>query len=246
MPNTSPQLSHVLNALKFMLAVPGSQILSEGMTQAQVHTAMEQLRSSSVTGSVPGASGTATPLMKAAARRLSQEAAMSSSGGDPAAGAAASSVSGAAALGRRLSTDAAATAAALLQEASHMSHTSKLGADQLRRSSDVEEAEPLDVNTAVSLAEACAQVSMVATVMAWQKVCNRNHTPHAAPRGGRRHCQACDPVTASGRFSCHLVACTCRQCGARRTTAWKSRYTSHRYVSKIGLHSSSAAAQDMQ
>lgn len=157
--HTTLQLSHVLNGLKFMLAVPGSQILSEGMTQAQVHTAMEQLRSSSTTASVAGVSGTATPLMKAAARRLSLEAAISGSGTDPAAGAA-SSISGAAALGRRLSTDAAATAAALLQEASHISHVSKLGAGQQRLSSDTEEAEPLDVATAVSLAEACAQVGL--------------------------------------------------------------------------------------
>lgn len=40
---------------------------------------------------------------------------------------------------------------------SHMSHTSKFSAAQQRHSDD-EEAEPLDVNTAVYLAEACAQV----------------------------------------------------------------------------------------
>lgn len=161
-----------------MLAVPGSQILSEGMTQTEVQTAMEQLRSTSTVGALPSTSGSATPLMKAAARRLSQEAAISS--GDSSAGAATASLPGGAApLGRRLSTDAAATAA-LLQEASHMSHmshmshTSKFSAAQQRHSDD-EEAEPLDVNTAVYLAEACAQVR----ARQWLQPCHVQFTGRA-------------------------------------------------------------------
>jgi len=147
------QLSHVLNALKFTLAVPGAQILSEGMTQAEVHAAMEKLRQQNAAGGQPArqsASGQATPLMQAAARRLSQEAALSSGGeagvaaGPPAAGA------------QRLSAEAVATAA-LLQEASQMS---RLHAEQQQPQSEAEEVpEPLDVQAALSLAEACAQVS---------------------------------------------------------------------------------------
>jgi hypothetical protein len=147
------QLSHVLNALKFTLAVPGAQILSEGMTHAEVHAAMEQLRSQSAAGGEQRVSttGHATPVMQAAARRLSQEAALSSSSGDVTA-----SPAVAAPAARRLSAEAVATAA-MLQEASQLSRLSAAG-QRGRSTADEEAQEPLDVHVAVSLAEACAQV----------------------------------------------------------------------------------------
>lgn len=146
-------LSHVMNALKFSLAVGDNQILSEGMTQADVTAAMQKLR-----GSSAGGSGKATarhsstssgdPLMQTAVRRLSQEAGASSAG---------------APLARRLSTDAA-QAAALLAEASRQNATgSTAGPQQQQQLEAVWEEEeedvpePLDVHAAVSLAEACAQ-----------------------------------------------------------------------------------------
>lgn len=138
----------MLNALKFTLAVPGAQILSEGMTQAEVLAAMEQLRQQNGATGQDAISAQAAPLMQTAARRLSQEAALSSSNGD------AGSVANPAAA-RRVSAEAAATAA-LLQEASHMS---KISTEQQQRcEGSQDEAEPLDVHAAVSLAEACAQV----------------------------------------------------------------------------------------
>lgn len=132
------QLNHVLNGLKFTLAVPGAQILSEGMTQAEVQRAMEHIRNSTTGGDTQGhgGSGVATPLMQAAARRLSQETALTSDGSTVAAA-------------RRMSAEAAA---AVLQEASH------LGKQQQQSLADDEQPEPLDVHAAVSLAEACAQV----------------------------------------------------------------------------------------
>ena len=143
------QLSHVLNGLKFTLAVPGAQILSEGMTQAEVHAAMQQLRGQSQTTSEAPRSSVSdhpTPLMQAAAWRLSQETALSSTGDN---------APNAAVAARRVSTEAA-SAAALLQEASVMS---RLGAGQPHVGNDEDEMpEPLDVQVAVSLAEACAQV----------------------------------------------------------------------------------------
>jgi hypothetical protein len=150
----------VLNSLKFTLAVPGAQILSEGMTQEQVHAAMDQLRHSTTAadGAQPAStSGLAMPLMQAAARRLSQEAALSGAG-DAASGPAVSPAAAAPAA-RRLSADAMATAAEL-QEASQMSPLSATG-QQVSSSTDEEEATPLDINAAVSLAEACAQVGGV-------------------------------------------------------------------------------------
>lgn len=148
-----PQLSHVLNGLKFTLAVPGAQILSEGMTQEQVHAAMEQLRKQSTAGEEQRTSpdGQATPLMQAAARRLSQEAALRDANPGPAAASTPAA--------RRLSAEAVATAA-VLQEASHLSRMS--GAGQQEASTAEEDApEPMDVKAVVSLAEACVQVRLL-------------------------------------------------------------------------------------
>jgi hypothetical protein len=147
------QLSHVLNAVKFTLAVPGAQILSEGMTKADVQAAMDQLRQSAADGELQLGSnnGQATSLMQTAARRLSQEAAIHSHGSD--AGSTPTGVAAPAA--RRVSAEAAATAATI-QEASNMG---RLSTDQQQTASADEDApEPLDVETAVNLAEACAQV----------------------------------------------------------------------------------------
>eukprot|EP00882_Tetradesmus_deserticola_P021815 GHRQ01023617.1.p1 GENE.GHRQ01023617.1~~GHRQ01023617.1.p1 ORF type:complete len:231 (+),score=86.12 GHRQ01023617.1:581-1273(+) len=147
-------LSHVLTAVKFSLAVGDGQILSEGMTQADVAAAMQKLRGASDNGSkaapVPalrqGSMTDDNALTKAAARRLSQEAHTTSNSG----GADLPML-------RRISTDAAA-AAAMLQEASKSSATdSSSGASQLQLDEGEDTPEPLDVQAAVSLAEACAQ-----------------------------------------------------------------------------------------
>jgi hypothetical protein len=147
------QLSHVLNAVKFTLAVPGAQILSEGMTKADVQAAMDQLRQSAAGGELQfgSSNGQATPLMQTAARRLSQEAAIHSYAGSDA-GSAPTGVAAPAA--RRVSAEAAA-AAATIQETSN---TRRLSTDQQPASADEDTPEPLDVETAVNLAEACAQV----------------------------------------------------------------------------------------
>lgn len=129
------QLSRVLGSLKSALAASGAQILAEGLTQAGVQAAMQQMRVSSTGGA------DASPLMQAAARRLSQEATTAAVAG--AAGAAAA---------RRLSGDASATAAAMLQEARQMRRSSCAG------EAYAEPPEPLgDVDALVLLAEACAQ-----------------------------------------------------------------------------------------
>lgn len=136
-------LSMVMNALKFSLAVGDEQILGEGMTQAEVKAAIEKLRSGSLTLSAAGRLSAEPSILQAAARRLShQEAAAAAA---PAA--------------RQLSTDAQ-QAAELLVEASTASKTSAGGAVKLQHSETGQEEdapEPLDVKTAVSLAEACAQ-----------------------------------------------------------------------------------------
>jgi hypothetical protein len=123
------------------------------MTQAEVHAAMEQLRSQSAAGGEQRVSttGHATPLMQTAARRLSQEAALSSSSGDVT-----PSPAVAAPAARRLSAEAVATAA-VLQEASQLSRLSATG-HRGGSTADEDAQEPLDVYVAVSLAEACAQV----------------------------------------------------------------------------------------
>lgn len=203
---TALQLDQVLNSLKFTLAVPGAQILSEGMTQEQVHAAMDQLRQS--TAGADGAqrastSGQeATPLMQAAARRLSQEAALSSSG-DAAAGLDVAPAPAAPAA-RRLSADVMATAAEL-QEASRLSATGQQVGSSTDEGEEEEEARPLDINAAVNLAEACAQVGCVCMCL----------TPRL------RLCVA-------DRWYVVDRVCCCRLCGGRRTTAWRSHCTSHR------------------
>ncbi|WIA12059.1 hypothetical protein OEZ85_012136 [Tetradesmus obliquus] len=148
-------LSHVLTAVKFSLAVGDGQILSEGMTKADVAAAMQKLRNGSDSGGKEASTASlrqgsvtgADPLLKTAARRLSQETHISSS-----------SVGNAVPLSRRISADAVA-AATMLQEASRMSAAgSSSGASQQQSVEEEEEApEPLDVQAAVSLAEACAQ-----------------------------------------------------------------------------------------
>jgi hypothetical protein len=147
-------LSHVLTAVKFSLAVGDGQILSEGMTQADVAAAMQKLRNGSDSGSKgactpamrQGSVTGADPLAKTAARRLSQETHISSSSGGAAGP-----------LSRRISADAAA-AATMLQEASRMSAAgSSSGASQQQSLEEEDAPEPLDVQAAVSLAEACAQ-----------------------------------------------------------------------------------------
>lgn len=148
-------LSHVLTAVKFSVAVGDGQILSEGMTKADVAAAMQKLRNGSDSGGKEASTAAlrqgsvtcADPLLKTAARRLSQETHISSSSGG-----------NAVPLSRRISADAAA-AATMLQEASRMSAAgSSSGASQQQSVEEEEEApEPLDVQAAVSLAEACAQ-----------------------------------------------------------------------------------------
>lgn len=127
-------LSHVMNALKFALAIGGDQILSEGMTEADVKAAMQQ-RHADYHGDPSGQGDHADPV----------------------------ALAGAPALARRLSTDAQQVAALLTAA----STASKLGSCEIagsqvsrQQSSTVKEEEvpePLDVKTAVSLAEACAQ-----------------------------------------------------------------------------------------
>ncbi|KAF8071180.1 hypothetical protein HT031_001262 [Scenedesmus sp. PABB004] len=138
-------LGHVVNALKFSLAVPGAQILSEGMTAADVAAAMQRLREGGDSSGGGGAAVAAArvsasggdALLRTAARRLSQEAALG--GGAGSGGAAAP------ALARRLSTDAAA-AAALLQEASR---ASAAGGGTAGAAADEDDApEPLDAANA--------------------------------------------------------------------------------------------------
>lgn len=143
-PRAHAQLTHVLDGLRLSLALPGGTILADGLTQADVAAAMQELRR----GGGSSDADAATPLMQAAARRLSQEAALAASSGPEAAAARRLSTDAAsAAAARRLSADASAAAAALSE------------AGQARRSSIAGALEPperLDVAAAVSLAEACA------------------------------------------------------------------------------------------
>lgn len=176
----------MLAGLKFTLAVPGSQILAEGITQAEVQTAMQELRSSgggaqSGPHSSAGSGVPATPLMQAAARRLSQEAAVSSSGE--------------AAAARRLAADASA-AAALLAEAS------LTGMSRLSASGQLDPPEPLDVGVAVSLAEACAQVGLLQLCCpgsGWR----RRHSTRACVDSPLLSCRRCGAqLTTAWRSRC--------------------------------------------
>jgi hypothetical protein len=183
------QLNHVVNDLKFRLAVPGAQILSEGMTQAEVHAAMDQLRLSNAAGGDAAAVGSnATPLMQVAARRLSQEAALSSGADAAAAGA------------RRLLQDAAANAV-VLHEASH--HSQAAAAELTAAAVEEEAREPFDVSAAVSLAEACAQA-----------VWGSAHYCLDEPLHVTQVSMCCTPLHCLASY--HLCPRQCRPCAAWR------------------------------
>jgi hypothetical protein len=130
-------LVHVMTSLKFTLALPGVQFLCEGMAQAEIAAAVQKLRNSS---SGAGA-GMSPAVLQAAARRISQEAVPSDN----------------AAAARRLSTDAQG-AGTVLQEASNTS-----GAAIPLDGAEQDAPEAFDMNTAVLLAEACAQALWGAT-----------------------------------------------------------------------------------
>eukprot|EP00879_Flechtneria_rotunda_P023560 GHRR01024925.1.p1 GENE.GHRR01024925.1~~GHRR01024925.1.p1 ORF type:complete len:713 (+),score=291.71 GHRR01024925.1:1579-3717(+) len=106
-------LEHVLNALKFQMAAPGSQIPSDGMTQADIAAAMQQLRSQ-------GSTAVLKADASSASLGLCQEASTASS------------------KATQQQSPAAPTAAA---------------------ATDEDPPEPLNVQMAVTLAEACAQAA---------------------------------------------------------------------------------------
>lgn len=143
-------LSHVMTGIKFAMAMGGDQIMGEGMTHASVKAAMQQLNGSSL-GDSSVQSNSGQPLVHTAANRPSQHEGLSSMN------------DAAPALARRLSTDAQQVAA-LLAEASTASKLSSSGTAKSHISQqqsymeiEVDGPEPLDLQTAVSLAEACAQ-----------------------------------------------------------------------------------------
>lgn len=171
-------LSYVMNALKFALAVGGLQILSEGMTEADVKNAMQKFRGvASEASEAPSSSS--QPLAQTAARRITKQELTGS-------------ISTGAAAARRLSADAQQTAA-LLAEASTVSRASAADTAKSLPSQqqsfvedDNEQPEPLDVEKAVALLEACAQAMWGS---AHYSLCEPLHITQVCVNSSRATCQ---------------------------------------------------------